>query len=578
MNIRFILSSLAFLLLWQTNLCAQKNLLELIPRDALFVGTLHASSIEQKVGWKKLGEYAFVEEMARELSKSKVVGMEDGELFRSLMMEPQSKGLDLMSNSYIFVERAGDKTYISIAFRLNDPAKFKTLVEAYYGEDISSVLQTKGSYLTLIKDNIAIAWQQNHAFLSFVQAERNWEEDADIHQAQLKLVTDSYADKICSLSDAKSYNKHGGFNEWEKTIHDAGFWIDYKQFMKLSLEDETVSNIYGRQFSEAISMLVNSYGEMNIGTDLSFEKGEIKSETRSFIGPDMMKFSATVTKNRANKRIMNYIDGTNTSMYTMMALSPEGFYEGWKNLLGEKAGTLKPAVDDLFGIAEIFIDEKAAFNFLKGDIFYAINGVKTVESKETDYVYNSETDEYDPIEKTVKRQIPLIVGGFSYGNKEDMMKFIRIISKSGFLKEEKKNVYKLSFPMSSEALYIRLDKGLLVMGNDEERLLNGKKYRPMSKAHKGYMKTDFHTSYVNIGKLLDMAMGMNPTADEQMTGIVKNIKDGLGDYIIHSYRPKVEDKSILQEMKLDLKNKEENALKQIFDFANRLYLKSLKGI
>jgi len=577
MNTKFFLLGLAVLLLCQPKLQAQKNLLELIPREALFVGTLHASSIEQKVGWKKLSEYAFVEELARELSK--VVGMEDRELFRSLVVEPQNKGLDLMSNSYIFGERTSDKTYISIAFRLNDPTKFKAVVESYYGDDISTVLQNKGAYFSVTKNNIAIAWQQNHAFVSFVSADRNWDEDSEIYNSQLKLVTDSYVDKICSLSEAKSYNKNGGFTEWEKTIHDAGVWLDYKQLMKLSLDNQSMSGGYvASGLSEAVSMLVNSYGEMNIGTDLSFEKGEIKSETRSFIGPDMMKFSASATKNVANKRIMNYIDGTNASMYTIAAISPEGIYEGWKNLLGEKAGELKPAVDDLFGIAEIFIDEKAAFNFLKGDVFYAINGVKTIEVTETNYEYNSETEEYDPIEKIVKRQIPLVVGGFSYDNKEDMMKFIRIISKSGFLKAVDKNVYKFVIPMSNEALYIKLDKGLLVMGNDEDRLFEGKKYRPMSKAHKQYMKKDFQTSYVNMSKLLDMAMAMNPMPDEQTTGILKNLKDGAVDYIIHSYRPKADDKSILQEMKLDLKNKEENSLKQLFDFVNRLYLKSLKGI
>jgi hypothetical protein len=59
---------------------------------------------------------------------------------------------------------------------------------------------------------------------------------------------------------------------------------------------------------------------------------------------------------------------------------------------------------------------------------------------------------------------------------------------------------------------------------------------------------------------------------------LKNFKDGVGDISIHSRRPMKKDNFITQNFVLDLKNKEENALKQLFDFTERIYNSALKGL
>jgi hypothetical protein len=153
---------------------------------------------------------------------------------------------------------------------------------------------------------------------------------------------------------------------------------------------------------------------------------------------------------------------------------------------------------------------------------------------------------------------------------------MRIYERAGFLKKIKSNLFLLSVPTLNETIYVKMDKGLMVLSNDEQRMLENKKYRPLSKKHSKFLKPDLQTLYVNTAARADVIIGSNPPND--MKQVLKNLKDGLGDIELHSLRPKKSDKYFTMKFKLDLKNKEENALKQLFDFTERIYMKTLKGI
>jgi hypothetical protein len=107
-------------------------------------------------------------------------------------------------------------------------------------------------------------------------------------------------------------------------------------------------------------------------------------------------------------------------------------------------------------------------------------------------------------------------------------------------------------------------------------MIENKKYRPLSKKHNGYLKTDFQTFYLNTAAFTDIIQGIGPLGE--FKPILKNFKDGVGDMSIHSRRPKKKDNYLTQNFVLDLRNKEENALKQLFDFADRIYNSTMKGL
>lgn len=573
-------STILFLLIsFGAKLSAQKNLLELIPRDALFVAHLNASDIDKKLSWQKIGDYGFFEELLnKSLTKLEI---EQKAFLSDLVKNPAEKGINFPSTLYMFAETAEDKKYINLLLPLSDASKFKASALEFFAEDFNSRLMAKGSYLSYInKYNTAVIWQKNHALLSIIIADKEFDEGDEAYQTRMMLSLDAYVDKMVNISPEKSYYSHDTYIQWSKGVRDAGIWGNYKEIMQLNLQNDGYASIFSGNSLSFINNLtetfLNAYGDINVGSDISFEKGEILSNSTVYCGEDIMNFSRSATENSANKKILKYIDGKQAGMYFIMATSPKGVYEGWKNLLAEKAGPYKSSVDDLFGIMEIFIDEKDAFNFLKGDVFFSYNGLKTVEKTETEYEYNKENDEYEPVERKIKQQIPLISFGFSYGNKEDMLKFIKLINRSGFLKKEKKDLYRLFIPFSNEAFFIKMDKGLMVISNDEQRLLQNKKYRQLDKAHNKYLKDDFLTFYINPAAFADIIMSINPPAD--FKSFIKDFKSAVGDITLHSYRPKKGDRQLRQDFIIDLKNKEENALKKCFDYLNQLYLKTLKSI
>jgi hypothetical protein len=359
-------------------------------------------------------------------------------------------------------------------------------------------------------------------------------------------------------------------------VRDAGIWVDYKAIMKLNLANSLGSAQLPGIASNLLEILINSYGNISLASDISFEKGELLSNTYMYAGEDLIDFSKSATSNRANKKMLKYIDGQKTGIYMTMATSPKGVYEGLKKFLGEKAGSFKASVEDLFGFLEIFIDEKDAFNFLKGDLFYAVNGLKTIERISTEYEYDEESNEYIPVEIKKKEQIPLLSAGFSYGNKEQMLKLIRVVQRTGLLKKINNKLYQLSLPTFNEPVYVKMDNGLMVLSNDEERMIENKRYRPLDRKHSRFLKSDFQTLYINTAAIADIILGTNPPNEARQ--VLKNIKDGVGDMTLHSRRPKKKDNCITQNFVLDLKNKEENALKQLLDFVERIYISSMKGL
>jgi hypothetical protein len=98
----------------------------------------------------------------------------------------------------------------------------------------------------------------------------------------------------------------------------------------------------------------------------------------------------------------------------------------------------------------------------------------------------------------------------------------------------------------------------------------------MPKIHNQFIKKDFQTLQINTKALVDIIVGTNPP--DEIKQMLKNIKDGVGDISLHSLRPKNSDIYISQNFELDLKNKDENALKQFFDFLERIYIKTMKGL
>jgi hypothetical protein len=552
-----------------------RYMLDLIPNNAVFVATVKAKSVESKMSWQKMSEMSLSENLLRLIGEQ--LSINDNKFFLELMRNPKSKGIDFPEDLMAFAGKQSDKKFINIILPLKDVEIFKAEISNYFGPNFNNSIIAKGQFLTYThNERTAISWNKNIAVVTLLLPNISNFNFSEQDKSITNIALGNYLDRICSADTKETMQRNSLFTDWNAKVRDAGIWVDYKEVMRLNLENYIGATKLPKQALNLIEILLNNNRDIKLASDISFEKGEILSNTVIYADQDLINLSRSATSNRANKRMLQYIDGQKTGFYMTMASSPKGVYEGFKIYLGDKAGGLKASVEDLFGLLEIFIDEKDAFNFLKGDLFYAINGLKTVEKITTEYEYDSEKDEYVPIETKTKEQIPLLTVGFSYGKKEQILKIIGLFEKSRLLRKTNKNLYQLSLPTFGDEILLKLDKGLLVISNDAQRMIENKKYRPLSKKHNGYLKTDFQTFYLNTAAFTDIIQGIGPLGE--FKPILKNFKDGVGDMSIHSRRPKKKDNYLTQNFVLDLRNKEENALKQLFDFADRIYNSTMKGL
>jgi hypothetical protein len=562
---------------------AQQNILEKVPADATYVLSLHNSSIENKIAWEQLSQYQFIEEGARMIGP--MLGSKNGELIRSATLEPNKHGIDFKGNNYAFVQMLNEtELYLSLVVKLTDIDKFKTLVDAYLGEGVSEKAVNRNNYNLVSQERIMIAWQREHAVIAIFSVNRDFEEDDADYQERLQMEHERLVDRLNDLSPSNSLAQDKAFTEWDNEISDMGIWINYAELMQMSMQGIYNLPSDAQQFArQLMPLLIKMYEQMNMGMDLSFEKGALKANTRIYSSPEMMELGQKMTKNKINNRLLKYIDGENAVAYSTLSYSPEGIYQGWKEYAIQEANKASQnnlggdLLKEFFGIIEIFIDEKSTFGFLKGDMLIAFNGIKTQKVEEIDYVYNEETDLYEEKKEMVEKAMPIFTFALSYSKKEDMMKFIRIFEKLGVAKEAKKNLYKLDIPMGPSA-YIKLDKGALVISNDEERLLENKKYAKIDKFHKQQIKNHMQTVYFSPDAAIKAVTNMVGQPPADIAEVVKNIEDGLGDIWLVVKKPQADDTHTHQELTVDLANKEEYAIKQLFDFLNRIYLKQQKGI
>ena len=581
---RFFGTILVLLLIVYNNVSAQKNLFSLIPNQALFITTVHSGVITEKLPWEEFAKYQFVEEFARSVSGA--LDPEDQDMIREAMLNPVNYGVDIKQSSYGFLEvRPEEGTFATYLFKINDAGKFKGLMDAYFGSNINSLLKKQDAYLVIYKDNLTIAWQKDHALISFANIERDYyyDESEEDYEGRLKKAMENYLIEITTLSNESSLQSNSQFINWEKNVRDAGSWVNYRDVMRLMNENNygMYGGGYGGMMSNMIPMLMELYGEMSIGSDIAFEKGAIYSDNLIYVDKDLMEFSVKAANRKANKRFLQYMDGEKTIAYMSSSFSPEGLYKGWKELLMKKAGPIgADAVKDLFGIMEIFMDEKASFNFLKGDLLMAFNGIKSQKVTEIDYIYNPDTDNYEEEEVTVDRSIPMFTVAFSYGKKEDMMKFIRIFSTLGLLREGKGGLYEGGGSSGSESFgtfYLKLDKGMMVISNDEDRMVNGKKYKPMAKEHLDIISQNTQAVYFSPSKMVDAIIATEESIMPDQEIAMKEFQALFGDMKMLTHRPKSSDIYMKQSFSLDLKNKEINSLKLLFDFINKQYLNTMKG-
>ncbi|EJF53675.1 hypothetical protein SapgrDRAFT_1986 [Saprospira grandis DSM 2844] len=575
-----------FICLAQISWAQSSELLQYISQDAMYTFVLRPQNLNDKANWSEVQEYPAIKEFSRGFGPA--LGANEPDFFKDLFQNPQKLGINLEQNSYLLFNSEistdyGTEVEAQLIAPLADAQKFEAACQALFKEEEFKNKSQKDGYNWLQVQGFSLAWNAKVLFI-FASTPENFFAPESQEMNYMKQF-DMFQQCI-NMDSQESLNNLKVYNDWEATVRDMGAWLNYERFMQLYAQSaEGLNRELGREAAmfmrEIMPLMLSMYGDLYAGMDLSLEKGKIVAESKFYGNQDYIDLYSDIANSKANTKVLNYLDGQNTIFYTYTHFSPEGTYEGLKKLAQKKAGPQSDIVDRLFKFMEIFIDEKASFNFLKGDLFIAFNGLSMQKYIDKDYVYNEESDNYEMVEREVEKPLPNFVVGASYGNKKDILNLIEIVEILGFATKIKSNKYEISLPQSPK-FYLVLDGNLLLFGSDKDRLVNGKKYKKMDSKHKAYLKNDNQTIFFspeNAIALVERVNTLKPnTFSERELKEMKRFAKGLQDMSVHTYKPKANAPYIRQEMIWDLENKEENALNTFFRFVNELYLSTQKGM
>ena len=561
-----LLLSLAFIIGLNANSFAQ-NLLKHIPDDATFVTTFNPSALNAKIPFSKLKEFDFfkmsMKEMAKELDRSNKDEM------LKMLNDPSSFGMDLMSSSYIFGRITEEGNAFGILFKLSDATKFTKFFKSKLPSDIE-IVAADGFNIIAPEQDVAFAWTNDYALITGVEVHRKYEpqveeyifEDEEIimeeeaepeieiveeeieieeepeieeapvledhpireempeahqpkekngesHSDKERKFTLDWVKKIMNSDGSASVGKNPKFMLAQAKKTDANLWLDYSSVIGMYMDEMGgYSNDEVAMFTE---MMGSMYDDTYMSIGVNFDHGAVNFNVDSYANSEMMKFYQESTDAKFNKKFHKYIPGENLMGYWSFNINVENTFNGYKDMFTPMLNNVPmygSMTNDVMDIMDIFIDEEAIYDLWKGDVLFAVTGLKDIEKTVTTYEYDEEFNKKE-VQKTYTQKLPEFVMMSSYGNEENVMKFIKLGEKTPFV-ERKGHYFKATVPEADMDVYLALHKGIMFFTNNidliENRLSKGySKKERMSKAQCKQIKNNSMVFYWDIPQSLNAA-------------------------------------------------------------------------
>lgn len=372
---------------------------------------------------------------------------------------------------------------------------------------------------------------------------------------------------------------------------DLHFWMDYGMFAEgLTKMQQSglgggmaAANSYAQAMSALGGFMDVFYGDTYLSMGLNFENGRMAIRNQVFFNEDMRRFYTRALDAKFNKKFLRYVKGgdemfgyfylnynvkntieeTKALMYKMFAATPQ---------YGQMAS-------DAMKILGIFIDEEAIGNLLKGDMMVSVSGLQTVEVKTKTFDYDADFN-FTERDTTMMQTMPVFTLLASYGNGNDIQKFIDLGIHSNVLVKER-NFYNVVIPdMDGQKFYLAMHDGMLIFTNNQylmqQNLEAGfaKKLR-LPKNHKKRLCKNGSVVYWNIPNTIRAAAGSQADSNIGVTGWMNNL--GKEFYSVEMTTSKKVENAVESEMFLNMTKQDTNALQQFFNFINDVYLEMMGG-
>ncbi len=405
------------------------------------------------------------------------------------------------------------------------------------------------------------------------------EEWVDTHDEKERTFTLDWVKKVMSSDGSASVMKNPKFMLANAKKTDANLWLDYASIYDLYLEE--FAGMSGSEMAMVSELMGGMYKDTYMSMGLNFDAGFVNFNMDSYANSQMMKFYREATDAKFNKKFYKYIPGESLMGYWSFNMNVENTVKGYKDLflpMLQQIPMYGNMANDMMGIMDIFVDEEAIYDLWKGDMLFAVTGLKDFERTITSYEYDDDFNKTET-QQTVTRKLPEFVMMSSYGNEENVLKFIKLGEKTPFL-ENKGSYYKATIPEINMDVYIALHKGILFFTNNldlvENRLSTGySKKERMNKTQSERIKNNSMVFYWDIPQSLNAASEFGIPLEGPQGKILIVSKNSFESIIWTA--PKGGVNAVSQMISLNFVNKEMNSMEQIFNYVNEIVMTMMGG-
>ncbi|GIV31562.1 MAG: hypothetical protein KatS3mg029_0913 [Saprospiraceae bacterium] len=599
-----------------------------VPADAAIAVAFDFGNLGKKVSLEQLRRLDIVEDLL-EKQLFPAAGEQQDRL-RLLLENPKDLGLDLEQPvCFYMVEREGAMCFtfligVSDRTRLEQSLIFPTIEE-----DVGKVESVQGYQRLMQPDNsAALAWNDQVFALALVRKNfalaateepydteeydyEEWEEvphpepyeeaPEPMEEQPSELETEEYQvpmdahqpdvrpwlDVLMNRNFGNDLTKQPQFVAHLDQPADMRFWMDYDGFRKLFFQTAAASmartaDNTTRQVLDAMQHFNDLvYGNMRMYGHGSMENGLMQVQAWQYFDSRLAPFLEGVTQARTSRRLRKYIlDDGQLFGYYHINIDNEALVEEGKALVHTLLRQMPEGgrlADAAFSTLGVFIDEQAIADLVKGEFLMYVSGMQWAPVKKKVYDYDEDFN-YIEIDTVEFEQVPRICMLVPYGRRSQLGKFIELGEEAGVLVPDGKR-YRLELPGIGWTMYLAMEKGMLILTNDEQLtsryLRSGLPCkRRIGKAHIRALRRNSLNMYWDVENTFEAIAEQMVNESPQMADMFMRMANLLKSVEVTQGRFVKEGNYLRTESHVHLSDDKANFLLRVLQLANEFYLES----
>jgi hypothetical protein len=333
--------------------CSNKSSVP-VPVDAAFVLHIDGKSLHSKLSWEEFKQ--------GELYKSIYENLRFDKDIRKLIENPDSTGIDIQSDAFLFVTARGRGGYTGFTCSLKDEKTFANLVKEEWGKNVSSTI---GDITVMKDDNVVVSWNPKRAVVIINTplgaayspfSELGKEGGSGGNSRRYDFPYDSlekFALEVYSAKGSRSLGSNKRFSSMMNESGDAHFWVN-------------PGNMYGASLGVILGMLPKAgvlLQDNATAATLNFENGKISVDAKSYYNKELTALYKKYSMKNLDEDMLKKIPSSDVAAVIAANYPPEGLKE-FLVLLG-----VDGIINMFLGQMNYSLDEFVKAN--KGDILFA---------------------------------------------------------------------------------------------------------------------------------------------------------------------------------------------------------------